>query len=327
MKIFKQSSVPSLQAAGDIAGLVKKLNHGDISVRAEAAKAISRTGDKRAVPFLNSCLEDVQTLLWSAESLAQKHPASSKKSEKLRLLTIYVQDIAASLAELENASPLPVSQTGKPPVAPVEQSIPARLVLPDNSEIQLNNTESPFGRDDFRKVLPSDALGYISRQHIKITTDNGSYFIEDPGSTNGTKVNGITITGTAKQELKNGDSIDLAQKLVITFKVSGFPVEAQKNDPPLPALPEPARKSRGFPASLFKRSKINVDEKQDSPSSAKIRCDRKKRNVKIVEGMMKLATCNESFPVKGCCKEYDCIYHNASVMANGLVIKNLALHK
>ncbi|MBU5676575.1 FHA domain-containing protein [Alkaliphilus sp. MSJ-5] len=50
---------------------------------------------------------------------------------------------------------------------------------------------------------------YISSNHVKITMDEGEYFLEDQGSVNGTYLNSTKIEDVAK--LKNGDRIGIGQ--------------------------------------------------------------------------------------------------------------------
>lgn len=50
---------------------------------------------------------------------------------------------------------------------------------------------------------------YISSNHVKITMDEGEYFLEDQGSVNGTYLNSTKIEDVVK--LKNGDRIGIGQ--------------------------------------------------------------------------------------------------------------------
>ncbi len=95
----------------------------------------------------------------------------------------------------------------------------AKLVLPDNSEISIIEPVKPVGRNDFNKAVPPQDLKYISRKHLLIKSDGGKYYVEDQNSANSTKVNGIDIKGKGKQELRDGDRIDVADVAALTFKV------------------------------------------------------------------------------------------------------------
>lgn len=58
-------------------------------------------------------------------------------------------------------------------------------------------------------IEPDVKIGdpYVSRRHAQILFENGKFYIEDLGSTNGTFVNNKLITG--KVELKDGDVVKL----------------------------------------------------------------------------------------------------------------------
>ncbi|PZR09546.1 MAG: hypothetical protein DI536_21625 [Archangium gephyra] len=70
----------------------------------------------------------------------------------------------------------------------------------------------------------------VSRKHARIVIEEASFFIEDLGSSNGTKVNGSTISG--KQSLKDGDAISMGP-VVFNFK----PVELSPEDADTDAVP------------------------------------------------------------------------------------------
>ncbi|MBN1374614.1 MAG: FHA domain-containing protein [Dehalococcoidia bacterium] len=95
---------------------------------------------------------------------------------------------------------------------------PAKLTMPDGSELLLAGNNRSFGRQDFDKYLAPDKHAFISRQHVNIWYEEGSYYLEDRSSTNGTRLNGSDIKGAGRQALEDGDVIELAGKLSITFK-------------------------------------------------------------------------------------------------------------
>ncbi len=53
----------------------------------------------------------------------------------------------------------------------------------------------------------------VSRQHARISWQAGTYVLEDLGSTNGTFLNGMQITG--QRPLRPGDSIGLGQTILV----------------------------------------------------------------------------------------------------------------
>src|SRR5215813_6357618 len=58
----------------------------------------------------------------------------------------------------------------------------------------------------------------VSRQHIKIKFIDGTYFLEDLESKNGTWVNGHKLTGETR--LKDGDEINIAMAVKFIFAES-----------------------------------------------------------------------------------------------------------
>lgn len=56
---------------------------------------------------------------------------------------------------------------------------------------------------------------YVSRRHLRITKENGEYYIEDLESKNGTKLNGELLLPGEKAQLEIGDTITLALTDVI----------------------------------------------------------------------------------------------------------------
>ena len=58
---------------------------------------------------------------------------------------------------------------------------------------------------------------YISRNHAKITYARGGYVIEDLGSKNGTKINGLPLYKDIRVHIRGGDTIKLAN---MEFEIS-----------------------------------------------------------------------------------------------------------
>jgi len=94
----------------------------------------------------------------------------------------------------------------------------AKLVLPNNREIEIREEERIFGREDFRGVVSDDELQFISRNHFKIMRVNDEIYIEDLGSKNGTMLNREEIKGLGRRKLKDGDEILVAKVLKMTFR-------------------------------------------------------------------------------------------------------------
>ena len=125
------------------------------------------------------------------------------------------------------ATPLGATSQPTQPVAgatpqafqPVAAATP-RLIMPDNTEVSLSEGIRFMGRSDFERILPPDRASYISRQHLAIGFASGSYYVEDAGSGNGTKLNGRDLKGKGSQWLKDGDQIDVGGVAIFVFKTS-----------------------------------------------------------------------------------------------------------
>lgn len=108
--------------------------------------------------------------------------------------------------------------TGSPKTTPVAVAPIAKFVASNGSELPLAGESNPLGRRDFQSMVSPDKADLISRQHITVSYENGQYYIEDRGSTNGTRLNGSAIKGTGRHALRDGDNIDLAGALSFVFR-------------------------------------------------------------------------------------------------------------
>ncbi|MBV9242671.1 MAG: FHA domain-containing protein [Acidobacteria bacterium] len=94
------------------------------------------------------------------------------------------------------------------------------------TEFKLVNDESTIGRwDADNGVFPDidldayDSDAKVSRRHAKIYRSNGSYFIEDLGSTNGTYVNrGRRLLPGTPQQISDGDEV-IVGKTFLRFHI------------------------------------------------------------------------------------------------------------
>ena len=100
-----------------------------------------------------------------------------------------------------------------PPATPI-----GFLLVSDKGTIQVSEDIKTFGRMDFINIVKQEELKYISRQHFAIKYEMGKYYIQDLGSKNGTKLNGVDIRGKGWQEIKAGDKISVADVLELTFQ-------------------------------------------------------------------------------------------------------------
>lgn len=92
-----------------------------------------------------------------------------------------------------------------------------QLVISEGKE---TGREFEFDQDSvvIGRTAECDVILYeagVSRKHARILVDEGGIWIEDLGSSNGTRVNGETIT--QKQPLKDGDTISMGP-VVFNFK-------------------------------------------------------------------------------------------------------------
>lgn len=153
----------------------------------------------------------------------------------------YVPPPAAS----SYARPVSVTSLGIPPVAfDAEQATPlsqsksvnsgvshASLIIErgdvPGTEFRLSSDESTIGRwDADNGIFPDvdldahDSDAKVSRRHARIVRNNGSYFIEDLGSTNGTYVNrGRRLLPGNAQLLNDGDEV-IVGKTFLRFQIT-----------------------------------------------------------------------------------------------------------
>jgi hypothetical protein len=95
-----------------------------------------------------------------------------------------------------------------------------------------------IGRDVTNSIIIGDAE--VSRKHSRLTSQSGSYLIEDLGSTNGTMVNGQRLLGP--HLLRPGEIIVLGENISLEFYTQEFDPDATLALHPseTPSYPEPA---------------------------------------------------------------------------------------
>jgi hypothetical protein len=107
--------------------------------------------------------------------------------------------------------------TEMPGTTPLDTGV-ARFVTADGRQIAIPGKGGVMGRNELRSFIDPDKTSQISRQHFRIYCEKGNYYIEDSSSVNGTRVNGSRITGKGRYLLNDGDVIDIADVLSLTFK-------------------------------------------------------------------------------------------------------------
>ncbi len=96
-------------------------------------------------------------------------------------------------------------------------NVAARLVLrygkTDKPEYQLTNRPVTLGREAINDVVLSDPE--ISRRHARLFVQDGQFFLEDLGSTNGTFINGRRVH--APTRLQDSDVIEFGESIRLQF--------------------------------------------------------------------------------------------------------------
>jgi serine/threonine protein kinase len=104
-----------------------------------------------------------------------------------------------------------------------------KLVTNDGLDIPLEKEETIIGRSHPRDAITPDvdlsALGVehartASRRHCRLFIDNGTFFLEDLGSMNGTRVNDAALQPGNVQRLEPGDLIN-AGRVELIFQILG----------------------------------------------------------------------------------------------------------
>lgn len=83
-----------------------------------------------------------------------------------------------------------------------------------NQMNQLERAVVTIGRDLANDIAIRD--GQVSRYHLRLTLQGQDYQLEDLGSTNGTRVNGLLVS-TTRTRLNDGDIIALGDSILLTY--------------------------------------------------------------------------------------------------------------
>ena len=90
-------------------------------------------------------------------------------------------------------------------------------VRSDGHEFSVFGTLSLGRTSDNTISFPNDSN--VSRNHAQIQQMPDGFYVSDLGSSNGTAVNGVPITGA--QKLQNGDYIILGNSSTVVFWIVG----------------------------------------------------------------------------------------------------------
>jgi hypothetical protein len=98
--------------------------------------------------------------------------------------------------------PLPKVAVTTPPGG---ERPPSVLTLPGGQRVELRDGEYVIGRHLQSDIVIDDSN--VSRRHARLVCARGGVLINDMGSTNGTKINGVLVSGD--QLLQHGDVVNL----------------------------------------------------------------------------------------------------------------------
>jgi hypothetical protein len=129
--------------------------------------------------------------------------------------TVPASDVATPI----NSGEVPVVPASPPVLGLVPgvgiEAPPAVLTLPNGQRIELHEGHYVLGRHLDNDIVMNDTN--VSRKHAEFVCAAGEVVVRDLGSTNGTKVNGVLVTG--EQLLQHGDVINLGTAQ-LTFEAS-----------------------------------------------------------------------------------------------------------
>jgi hypothetical protein len=133
-------------------------------------------------------------------------------------IVLFVRRPAAAHARAGYLATDTRAASGAPATTPGDMGPGPKFILSNGEQLSLSGNAGSLGRSDFRSLVKPDKADLISRQHIRFDCEDGDCYIEDCGSTNGTKLNGSSIDGKGKYLLREGDKVELADILTLTFK-------------------------------------------------------------------------------------------------------------
>jgi hypothetical protein len=122
-----------------------------------------------------------------------------------------------------------------------------KLVIEDGSGTR---STVPFTADEITVGRAAEGVTFrlgernVSRRHARFVLQGGSVFVEDLGSTTGTRVNGERIGG--RRKLRGGDLVQIGDYDVAVLEDAG--AEPPGAPPPLPVGPAPAPPPDAAPA-------------------------------------------------------------------------------
>ena len=121
---------------------------------------------------------------------------------------------------IEDTAMAPLWEEPENAFAVVSLAVPgAAIVLPNGVELKVIGSGRIIGRGDLARALDLDILGLVSRRHFAVKAEGAQFYIEDLNSANGTRVNGLDISGKGAVSLNADDTIEPAGAIQLTFRV------------------------------------------------------------------------------------------------------------
>jgi len=133
-------------------------------------------------------------------------------------IVLFVRRPAAAHARAGYLATATRAASGTPGTTPGDTGPGPKFILSNGQQLSLSGNAGSLGRSDFSSLLKADEADLISRKHIRFDCEDGECYIEDRGSTNGTRLNGSSIEGKGRYLLREGDKIELADILALTYK-------------------------------------------------------------------------------------------------------------
>ena len=143
-------------------------------------------------------------------------------------------------------------------MAPLQFQLVMRSGPNPGKGYDLDKDEVSIGRDVNNDVVINDAE--VSRQHAQINRQPGSFVIEDLGSTNGTFVNRVRISGA--RALQPGDNITLGENVTLTFELL-----QEEPDATVVGSPQPEKETPQPPPTVFPSERFTQPEMAQQPPS------------------------------------------------------------
>lgn len=133
----------------------------------------------------------------------------------------------------------------------------------------------------------------VSRQHSRITAENGQFYIDDLGSRNGTRLNGALIE--ARTPVHDGDRIQIGEFEFGFYTSNLTATNVTLEDIHTPAGPAATLVEDGQPSTILSRKPVNPSFKPASLAGVKVSADTKLQA--LVELMNNLSASLDTEPM------------------------------